>query len=222
MTIHTSSRGTARLRLTAVVAAPLLAFSVACGSDGEGVRAGGGSEIASVADEPTASAAGDGEGKGKGQESAKGASAGKSAFYDAQMEYVRCMRAKGGSKDFPDPKLSGHLDWDAINAMPDRVGSGQGHKGGKDGVCGPELRAASNLEPKRDKQQDYESMMAHATCMRDEGVSRFANPTLSGGGVMPGGEPNPVSPVLDEESPVYKKAREACKGKLLEGLDGMQ
>ncbi|MEU9605597.1 hypothetical protein [Streptomyces sp. NPDC048057] len=218
MTIHTVSRGTARLRLAAAVAAPLLAFSVACGDNGEGVRAEGGGAIASVPDEPTAGALGDGEGK----ESAKAPAAGKSAFYDAQMEYVRCMRTKGGSKDYPDPKLSGYLDWDAINAMPDRVGSGQGHKGGRDGVCGPELRAASNLEPKRDKQKDYESLMAHATCMRDEGVSRFASPTLSGGGVMPGGEPNPVSPVLDEKSPVYKKAREACKGKLLEGLDGMQ
>ncbi|MEU5976834.1 hypothetical protein [Streptomyces sp. NPDC047315] len=218
MTIHTTSRGAARLRLAAVVVAPLLAFSVACGDDGEGVRADGG-EIASVPLEPSPDAA---RGKGEGQGSAKPSAQGKSAFYDAQMEYVRCMRTKGGSKDYPDPKLSGYLDWDAINEMPDRVGGGQGHKGGKDGICGPELRAAGNLEPQRDKQQDYESLMAHATCMRDEGVSRFASPTLSGGGVMPGGEPNPVSPVLDEKSPVYKKAREACKGKLLEGLDGMQ
>ena len=68
-------------------------------------------------------------------------------------------------------------------------------KGGKNGVCGPELQQAMLAEPARDQQKDYESMLAHATCMRDNGVSRFANPTMNGGNAQPGGEPNPASPV---------------------------
>ncbi|CAM5358655.1 hypothetical protein SCALM49S_00174 [Streptomyces californicus] len=78
------------------------------------------------------------------------------------------------------------------------------------------------LEPKRDQQKSYESMLAHAQCMRDNGISRFTNPVMSGGNAIPGGDPNPGSPVIDPESPAYKQAREACESKLLDGLDGMQ
>lgn len=78
------------------------------------------------------------------------------------------------------------------------------------------------VEPKRDQQKSYESMLAHAQCMRDNGISRFTNPVMSGGNAVPGGDPNPASPVYDRESPAYKEARAACKSKLLDGLDGMQ
>ncbi|QDY75584.1 hypothetical protein [Streptomyces qinzhouensis] len=218
MTIRTASRGTARLRLAAFAAAPLLVLVTACGGgDGDGVRAHDSAEIASVPDTPAPDAAPAGK-----PTTAPPAAEGKSAFYDAQMVYVRCMRTKGGSKDFPDPRLSGHLDWSKINEIRDPRGDGSDTKGGRNGVCGPELRAASDLAPQRDKQKDYESMLAHAICMRDNGVSKFTNPTMSGGGVMPGGDPDPVNPKLDVESPAYERAREACKGKLLEGLDGMQ
>jgi hypothetical protein len=185
------------------------------------VRADGG-EVASVPGEPASPApAADGSpaapAPGK-----KDSAGGRSAFYDAQMTYVRCMRAKGGAKDFPDPRLSGYLDWGKIDAASDPDGSGEDRKGGKDGVCGPEMLAAMNLEPKRDRQKDYESMLAHAKCMRENGVSRFTNPTMSGGNVIPGGDPSPGSPVLDPRSPAYRQAEKACDGKLLEGLDGMQ
>ncbi len=63
-------------------------------------------------------------------------------------------------------------------------------------------------------------MLAHATCMREHGVSKFTNPAMSGGKVMPGGEPNPASPSFDQDVPAFKQAREACKDKLLNGLDG--
>ncbi|MER6915322.1 hypothetical protein ABT354_26915 [Streptomyces sp. NPDC000594] len=221
---HTASRRTARLRLAAVVAAPLLAFSVAC-SDGEGARSEKGGEVASVPDDPT------GDGSAKDTKDAKATAAGKdtskpaagrSAFYDAQLEYVRCMRTKAGVKDFPDPRLSGYLDFGKIEKVIDPRGNGEEYKGGKNGVCFPEMSKAMELEPERDKQKDYESLLAHATCMRDNGVSRFTNPTMSGGGVMPGGDPSPANPVLDRDSPTYREARQACEGKLLEGLDGMQ
>ncbi|AZK92911.1 MULTISPECIES: hypothetical protein [Streptomyces] len=216
MTIRTTSRGTARRRFAALAAAPLLSLAAACGG-GEGVRDHGSDEVASVPEATAPDAAPAGK-----PSTAPTAAEGKSAFYDAQMVYVRCMRTKGGSQDFPDPKLSGYLDWSKINKVRDPKGDGSDTKGGRNGVCGPELLAAMNLEPKRDKQKDYESMLAHAVCMRDNGVSKFTNPVMSGGGVMPGGDPNPVNPQLDVESPAYERAREACKGKLLEGLDGMQ
>ncbi|MBB5935012.1 hypothetical protein [Streptomyces zagrosensis] len=216
MNIHTASRRATRLRLAAAVAAPLLVLGVACGGgDDAGSKAS--DKIASVPDEPTADGA---AGKDKG--SSKPTAEGKSAFFDAQLTYVRCMRTKGGVKDFPDPKLSGYLNWPEIDKITDPNGGGEEQKGGKNGVCFPELSEAMKLEPKRDSQKDYESMLAHATCMRENGVPQFTNPTMSGGGVMPGGDPDPLNSTIDHQSPAYKQAREACKGKLLEGLDGMQ
>lgn len=215
---------TARRRVAACVAVPLLAFSAACGG-GEGVRTG--DEVASAPETGTPDGTpGAGskkqqpEGEGEGKSEGKGG--GKGAFYDAQMKYVRCMRTEGEVEDFPDPRLSGYLDWPKIDAITDPNGSGEEQKGGKNGVCGPEMAEAMKLEPERDVQQDYESMLAHAQCMRDKGVSKFANPTMSGGNVQPGGESNPMSPSIDRNSPAYKEARQACKDKLLEGLDGMQ
>ncbi|WP_254391934.1 hypothetical protein [Streptomyces buecherae] len=218
MSSPTISPSPTRLRLAALVAAPVLALSVACGGDdSDGARSS--DDIASVPQAPSASQSTQGARDTRAPDSR---TAGKSAFYDAQLAYVQCMRAKGGYPDFPDPKLSGYLDWKKVNAIGSQPGRNEGIKGGKNGVCVPELRKTMTAEPKRDQQKDYESMLAHAKCMRDNGVSRFTNPTMSGGNAQPGGDPNPGSPVIDTESPAYEQAREACKGKLLEGLDGMQ
>ncbi|MET8689516.1 hypothetical protein ABZV77_35460 [Streptomyces sp. NPDC004732] len=215
-----------RLRIAGLVALPVLVFSAACGGgDGGGAKDAG---VASVpdgskgADKSNGGEEGGDEGGDEGGEGDGSKTEGKSAFYDAQLKYVQCMRAKAGVKDFPDPKLSGYLDWPEVDKVVDPEGNGEEYKGGKNGVCVPELRAAMNLEPERDAQKDYESMLAHAKCMRENGMSKFANPTMSGGNVMPGGEANPTDPSMDRDSPAYKAAREACKGKLLEGLDGMQ
>ncbi|MFJ6102017.1 hypothetical protein ACIQHY_13575 [Streptomyces sp. NPDC092359] len=215
MTTKTPSRVPARLRLAALAVLPVLALTVACGG-GDGVRAESADAIATAPGTTAPS---------KASSTPDGASAkpeGKSAFYDAQLAYVRCMRVKGGYKDFPDPKLSGHLDWGKVEEISSKPGQMEAAKGGKNGVCVPELRTVMDAEPQRDQQKSYESMLAHAKCMRDNGVSRFANPTMSGGNAQPGGDPSPASPVIDQNSPTYKQAREACRTKLLDGLDGMQ
>ncbi|MFE1907708.1 hypothetical protein ACFW96_29170 [Streptomyces gardneri] len=219
----TTSRATARLRLTVLAALPVLVLSAACGGAGDSAGGTGKSdEIASVPDNPPASRPADSGGSGTDGSAPSTAPAGKSAFYDAQVKYVQCMRVKGGYKDYPDPKLSGHLDWTKIEEISSRPGQNEAAKGGRNGVCAPELQRAMLAEPKRDQQKDYESMLAHAKCMRDNGVSRFTNPTMSGGNAQPGGDPNPASPTIDTNSPAYKQAREACRTKLLDGLDGMQ
>ncbi len=224
MNLHTTSpasrprsdsrqRSASRLRSAALIAVPVLALTVACGGgDGSGVHVEG---VASVPDDPSASAP---QKQSTGGE--QPAAGNKSAFYDAQLKYVQCMRSKGGIKDYPDPKLSGYLDWDKIDQLSDRYP--EASKGGKGGACVHEMSNAMNLEPKRDSQKVYESMLAHAKCMRDKGISKYKNPTMSGGNVLPGGDPNPANPSFDRNSPAYKQAREACKDKLLDGLDGMQ
>ncbi|WP_229843889.1 hypothetical protein [Streptomyces tanashiensis] len=210
--VRLRTRRRSRAVLASLLALPVLSLAVACGTDA-GVKDAG---VATVPDEPTASAATP-SGSGDGGSSAAG---GKGAFYDAQMTYVRCMRGKGGVKEFPDPKLSGYLDWTKIDELSPTYP--EVSKGGKNGVCVAEMTAASQQEPERDTQTEYESMLAHAQCMRSHGVSRFQNPTMSGGNVIPGGDPNPASPSFDRDSPAYKQAVAACKDKLLDGLDGMQ
>ncbi|MCX4775488.1 hypothetical protein [Streptomyces sp. NBC_01264] len=216
MSIQTSTR----LRTAALLVTPVLAFSAACG--GNGGYADGAKQNDGVASVPDAAGAATGGAASPESTAGEPAARGKGAFFDAQMKYVQCMRTEGGVKDFPDPKLSGHLDWAKIDAITSPSGSGEEQKGGKGGACGPEMSEAMKLEPKRDAQKDYESMLAHAKCMRENGISKFTNPTMSGGNVMPGGDPNPVSPQIDRNSPTLKAARETCKPKLLDGLDGMQ
>ncbi|MCK7621655.1 hypothetical protein MUU72_00655 [Streptomyces sp. RS10V-4] len=211
MDLRIPSRAAGRLRLAALVALPVLALSAACGGGGDPLATG--EEIASV---PGDTASGGEHSGNSGKRGDQG------AFYDAQMDYVQCMRGKGGVKDFPDPKLSGYLDWTKIDEISRKPGNEEASKGGKNGVCGKEMSAAMRLEPKRDVQKQYESMLAHAACMRKNGVSKFTNPTLSGGNVIPGGDPDPAASQIDTSSPAYKQARQACKDKLLDGLDGMQ
>ncbi|MER7955958.1 hypothetical protein [Streptomyces sp. NPDC096030] len=209
-----------RLRLSSLVVAPLLAFAVACGSGGEvrdaGVATVPGEPAAPGADTPSGGTSSGGTASADGSSSARG----KGAFYDAQMTYVRCMRGKGGVKEFPDPKLSGYLDWTKIDELSPRYP--EVSKGGKAGVCAAEMTEAMRHEPERDPQKEYESMLAHAQCMRQKGVSTFQNPTMSGGNVIPGGDPNPARPSFDRSSPAYRQAETACADKLLDGLDGMQ
>ncbi|MFD5557193.1 hypothetical protein ACFWIA_25565 [Streptomyces sp. NPDC127068] len=222
MILKTTSRSTSRLRLAACVAAPVLALSVACGGGDDG-----GTKSHGIADAPDAPTADRPAEPSRAAQPSKSAGketrpAGKSAFYDAQVTFVQCMRAKGDYPEYPDPKLSGYLDWDKINELGSQPGRNQGIKAGKNNVCVPELQAVMAVEPERDQQKSFESMLAHAKCMRDNGVSRFTNPTMSGGNAIPGGDPNPASPVLDHESPAYKKAERTCKPKLIDSVAGMQ
>ncbi|MFB7630802.1 hypothetical protein ACFC0M_07625 [Streptomyces sp. NPDC056149] len=207
---QTSSSSRA-VRLALLIALPALALTTACGAatppdDG----------IASVSSPASTGEAKDGSGS-----SPSGRAPGKSAFYDAQMTYVKCMR-KNVDKDFPDPKLSGYLDWTRIDELQRKPGNEAIAKGGNDGVCTKDMLAAAKLEPRRDTQKEYESMLAHAQCMRAHGVAKFTNPQLKDGNVIPGGDPNPASSEISRDSPAYKQARQACNDKLLDGLDGMQ
>ncbi|WP_411147021.1 hypothetical protein [Streptomyces sp. x-80] len=215
MRIHPFSSRAFRVRLAVLVVAPVLALTAACGGEGGGTKGAG---VASVPDIPSAD--GD-EGKAADSPGQKPPAGGKGDFYDAQMKYVQCMRTKAGIPEFPDPKLSGHLDWAKIDEIAAKPGNEEAPKGGKNGACTAKLSEAMKLEPKRDGQKDYESMMAHAKCMREKGISKFNNPTLSGGNVTPGGV-GPMDTSVDHDSATYKQARAACKDKLLVGLDGMQ
>ncbi|MFC5253303.1 hypothetical protein [Streptomyces nigrescens] len=216
MKIRNRSRAVGRVRLAALLALPMLVLSTACSGENGGVKT-----VQDVASSPGDAASGN---KSSGKQ---GGTGDKGAFYDAQVKYVQCMRGEGGIKDFPDPKLSGYLDYTKIEEVARKSGNEEMSKGPKDGkkekpVCGKEKAAAERVEPKRDAEKEYESLLSHAKCMREHGVSKFSNPTMSDGHVIPGGDANPAASPIDPDSPAYRQAREACKDKLLDGLDGMQ
>ncbi|MEU3602322.1 hypothetical protein ABZ714_26920 [Streptomyces sp. NPDC006798] len=217
MNHHTPGRGAAWDRLAVLVAVPLLALSVACGG-GEGVRVHDGGEFASLPAAPapaTAAAV-------PGGPSPRPAAGDRSAFYEAQLVYVRCMRAKGGVADFPDPRPGGHLDYPQIDDLVDPGRRGEEYQGGRNAVCLPELRAATALAPARDARQDYASLLSHAGCVRANGVPEFTDPTLSGGEVIPGGLPRTGKALPGAEPPGYERARDLCAKKLIDGLGGAQ
>ncbi|MFF8811104.1 hypothetical protein [Streptomyces pactum] len=204
------------LRAAALLAVPLLALTAAC-SDGSGAGI-------AVADDD-ASATDDSRGGGRsGEEGGSGdATDGRSAFYDAQLTYARCMR-KEGLKDWPDPKLSGYADWTKIGdiqqAEEERDGQQRLQKAMT--ACKEPLQRAMQLEPPRDQQKVYESLLAHARCMRANGVSKFTNPVMEDGNAIPGGDPSPADPQLDVRSPAYQRAETACADQLIDAAEGMQ
>ncbi|KZB84171.1 hypothetical protein [Amycolatopsis regifaucium] len=150
-------------------------------------------------------------------------SPGKSAFYDAQLAYTQCMR-KEGLKDWPDPKLSGYPDLTKVEQIQqeEERKDRQTKLSAALEACKEPMQKAMSLEPEKDQQKVYESLLAHAQCMRANGVSKFTNPTMQNGMAQPGGDPTPGSPQIDPGSPGYKQAQNACRDKLIEQAQGMQ
>lgn len=148
---------------------------------------------------------------------------GKSAFYDAQLAYTQCMR-KEGLKDWPDPLLSGYADWTKIEVVQEEEErkDSQTRLSAAMQACKEPMQKAMQLEPQKDQQKVYESLLAHAQCMRANGVSKFTNPSMQNGVAQPGGDPNPADPQLDTNSPAYNQAETACRDKLIEQAQGMQ
>ncbi|MEV4250070.1 hypothetical protein AB0J63_42530 [Streptosporangium canum] len=150
--------------------------------------------------------------------------AGRGAFYDAQLAYVRCVR-KNGLPEWPDPKLSGHPDMEKIMELQRRLQEGANLAKGQEKLnkamrpCMGLMNKADTLAPRKEPQKLFEALLKHAKCMRKNGVTQFANPTMDGGSVIPGGDPDPADPAFDPDSPAYKQAREACQDLLPDGAE---
>lgn len=211
--MHEGPRSRVLTRLAVVLVVPVL-FTAACGAEQ--------AKDAGIATADTGSATGATSAPPSSAPTSAPVS-GKSAFFDAQMAYTQCMR-KEGMRDWPDPKLSGYPNVEKIEEVQkaEDAKDQQNALGRAMHACVEPMRAAMTLEPEKDQQKMYESLLAHAQCMRANGVSQFTNPTMQGGNAIPGGDPSPASPRIDPDSPVYKQARAACKDKLIEPAEGMQ
>ena len=124
-------------------------------------------------------------------------------FEEQALEFAQCMR-DNGVPDFPDPQVDG--DGGMIMGGP-----------GGDGDFDREavekaMEACEDLRPRgggnfseEDQQEMQDAALAHAQCMRENGVPDFPDPEFSGDGArieLDG---------IDPESPAFQEAQEACE-----------
>jgi hypothetical protein len=141
---------------------------------------------------------------------------GSSASPDSQaVAYSACMRAQG-VPDFPDPKVStdGNEVKVAVRVTPGITGNP--HFKSAQQACGKLLPGGGpgegpNHQITPSEQSRY---LKAAACIRSHGVPNFPDPTFSGGGV------HIEHQGLNESSPTFKAAVQACESLIPGGVHG--
>ncbi len=204
---HSGDRSTATIQGlgAAALATALLAFSVlvtGCGGNSPtgtvanlGSHASKTSTTSSAADGPTG-----------GGESSPGSQA---------VAYSACMRSHG-VPSFPDPQISrsGNEVKVAVRVTPAITGNPQFKSAQQ--ACGKLLPGGGpgsgpNHQISPQEQSQY---LKAAACVRSHGVPNFPDPTFSGGGV------HIEHQGLNESSPAFKAAVQACESLIPGGVHG--
>ena len=186
-----------------VAGAAVSALLVLAGCGGGGGDGDGGSDdgVASLSQPTTADTSGEGD-DGSSSEPPTEAE-----VQEAALDFAQCMREHG--VDMPDPEFTD--------------GGGVGiNVGGEAGELDPETMDAANeacqsimddvtggFEPDPEQEAEMqERALAHAQCMRDNGIENFPDPVFENGGAMVAiGEENGIDP----QSPEFQEAQEACE-----------
>jgi hypothetical protein len=131
------------------------------------------------------------------------------------VAYSACMRAQG-VPNFPDPKIStdGNSVKVAIGVTP--AITGNPHFKSAQQTCNKLLPgggpgAGPNRQMSPAEQSQY---LKAAACIRSHGVPNFPDPTFSGGGV------HIEHQGLNESSPAFKAAVQACESLIPGGVHG--
>ena len=131
------------------------------------------------------------------------------------MAYSACVRAHG-VPNFPDPKIStngnevkrGDRDHAGdLGQSPFQVGAA----GLPQAAAGRWSREKANHQITPSEQSQY---LKAAACIRSHGVPNFPDPTFSGGGV------HIAHQGLNESSPAFKAAVQACESLIPGGVHG--
>jgi hypothetical protein len=141
---------------------------------------------------------------------------GSSASPESQaVAYSACVRAHG-VPDFPDPKISTHGNGVsvAIRVTPAITGNPQFKSAQQ--ACNKLLPGGGPGEgPNRQiTPQEQSQYLKAAACIRTHGIPSFPDPTFSGGGV------HIEHQGLNESSPVFKAAVQACESLIPGGVHG--
>jgi hypothetical protein len=136
----------------------------------------------------------------------------------AALAYARCMRSHG-VPDFPDPDSNG-----GFNLGGNQQGGGPTARGSKSSgtnsvssqetaanqVCNHLLDVGTQLNAAQ-TQHALSQLVKYAQCMRAHGEPNFRDPHTTNGGIgVPGGIGFDMSGI-DQNSPQYKSATQACQ-----------
>lgn len=144
---------------------------------------------------------------------------------EAMLDYAACMREHG--IDMPDPNMNGGGFVIEIEA----TGSGAGGGGSIEDMLGAEFvaaeRACSDLLGAMTSEHDpkleaeiMEAMLAHAECMREQGID-MPDPNMSGGVMVMDMNDLDGTDGADFFSDEYVAAEEACRDVLPFGAEGL-
>jgi hypothetical protein len=204
---HSGDRSTATVqgRAAAPLVAALIALGVLVTGCGGNAPTGGVASLSSQASK-TSTTSSTASGSTGGGESSPGSQA---------VAYSACVRAHG-VPNFPEPKIStnGNEVRVAIGINPSI--SGNPHFKSAQQACrkllpggGPGEGSSHQITPR--EQSQY---LKAAACIRSHGIPNFPDPTFSGGGV------HIAHQGLNESSPAFKAAVQACESLIPGGVHG--
>ena len=199
------SRATGGLRRAASLTGALVALLVLVTGCGGNSPTGG---VAHLGSSTTTSTSAGGSSAGSGS-----ASSGASSPHSQAVAYSACMREHGVS-NFPDPQIStsGNEVKAAMRVTPGITGNP--HFRSAEQACRrllPEGGPDSNRQISPQEQSQY---LRAAACIRTHGIPNFPDPTFSGGSA------HIAHQGLNESSPVFKAAVQACESLIPGGVHG--
>jgi hypothetical protein len=203
---HSGDRSTATVQGlgAAALAAALIALSVLVAGCGGNSPTGGVASLSSHASKTSSTTSSTAAGSTSGGESSPGSQA---------VAYAACMRSHGVA-NFPEPQVSEHGNEGSVKmAVPVGVGSNPKFKPAQQ-ACRKLLPGGGpNNQPALTPAQQNQYIKA-AACIRSHGVPNFPDPTFSGGGV------HIEHQGLNESSPAFKAAVDACESLIPGGVHG--
>ncbi len=207
---HSGERSTATIHGSgaACLAAALIALSVLVAGCGGTSPSGGVASLSSNASKTsTTSSTAAGSSGASGSSSSPGSQA---------VAYSACVRAHG-VPNFPDPKISTHGNGVSVAIGINPSISSNPHFKSAQQACskllpggGPGGEGSSHQITPSEQSQYLKA----AACIRSHGVPNFPDPTFSGGGV------HIEHQGLNESSPAFKTAVQACESLIPGGVHG--
>jgi hypothetical protein len=128
---------------------------------------------------------------------------------EAMLAYAKCMRENG--VDMPDPQFDGGR---VMQRGPDGKVPREKLRKAEE-ACREHMEKIEPPELSDEQQQEMkDAALAHARCMREQGIENFPDPTFD----EDGGAQIRIGPGtgLDPEDPDFQAAEEACRDELPE------
>lgn len=124
-----------------------------------------------------------------------------SARADGAVAFARCMRSNG-VPNWPDPNSSGVFDKSKLTSQ--QLGASTSKVQAAQGACSHDLPNGGSGPTAAQLQQTKAQALRYSQCVRAHGVPSFPDPDSTGR------IPDPVSVGIDQGSPKFRAANQAC------------